>query len=59
MPGSLGRYSGDQLPHLLARNDSAEIMHTEKIKHDDWHLIVHAEGKRGGIHYLELFAQRF
>ena len=31
----------------------------EEVKHDDGHLVVHAERERRGIHDLELPLQRF
>ena len=44
---------------MFAQDDTLEVVRLEQVKHDDRHLVVHAERERGGIHHLELLLQRF
>src|SRR6185503_5288804 len=46
--------TGHHGPLPLAHHDTAEVMWLEEVEDDDGHAIVHAHGKGGGVHDLEL-----
>jgi len=41
-----------QCAHLLAEHHITQIVLFEEVEYDDWHPVVHAHGKRGGVHHL-------
>ena len=41
---------------ISSRQGLGDIAFTADIKDNDWNVVVHAEGERGRIHHLQVFA---
>src|SRR6266576_4718612 len=53
------RFAANQCPYLSTEHDVPEIARLIHVEDDDRNFVIHAQTKRGGIHYLKTLGQRF
>src|SRR5260370_26035394 len=51
--------TSDQGADPFSHDNTFQVMRSKQFENDDRHLVVHAKGERGRIHYLELLLQGF
>src|SRR5436309_2101468 len=51
------RWLRNEGAYLVALDQSREVGRVQKIEHDDWKLVVHAERQRRAVHYFEALGE--